>query len=48
MLKRKVGYLDEELSVTKTKMSRMEIDTQQERENTSEFIQGNAAEHDTK
>ena len=31
MLKRKVGYVDEELSVTKTKMSHMEIDTQQER-----------------
>ena len=46
-LKRKVGYVDEELSVTKTKMSRMEIDTQQEKEKASESIQGNAAEHKT-
>jgi hypothetical protein len=40
--------VDKELSVTKTKMSRMEIDTQQEKEKPSEFIQGNAAEHNTK
>ena len=30
-LKQKVGYLDEELSVTKMKMNCMEIDTQEEK-----------------
>ena len=40
--------MDEELSVTKIKMSRMEIDTQEEKEKGSEFIQGHAAEHNTK
>lgn len=44
-LKRKVGYLDEELSVTKAKMSRMEIDTRQQSEKASESIQGGATEH---
>ena len=47
-LKWKVGYLDEKLSVTKAKMSHMEIDTQQQKEKPSEFIQGCAAEHSTK
>jgi hypothetical protein len=45
-LKRKVGYLDEELSMTKAKMSRMEIDTQQQqqREKTGESsMQSSAA-----
>ena len=40
--------MDEELSVTKTKMSRLEIDTQQKKEKASRLIQGNATEHDTK
>ena len=41
-LKRKVGYLNEELSVTKAKMSRMAIDdaTQQQKEKAEESIQG--------
>jgi hypothetical protein len=47
-LKRKVGYLDEELSVTKAKMSRMDIDTQQQREKASDFIQGRATEQGAK
>jgi hypothetical protein len=46
-LKRKVGYLDETLSVTKAKMSRMEIDIRQQRDKASEFIQGSAAEKST-
>ena len=47
--------MDEELSVTKTKMSRMEIDTQQEKDTQQErgkaiesSIQGNDTEHNTK
>ena len=54
-LKRKVGYVDKELSVTKTKMSHMEIDTQQERDTQQEkgkaiesSIQGNDTEHNTR
>ena len=55
MLKQKVGYVDKELSVTKTKMSCMEIDTQQEKDTQQETgkaikssIQGNDTEHNTK
>jgi len=47
-LKRKVGYLDEELSTTKAKMNRMEIDAQEQREGVSESIQSSAAEHGNK
>jgi len=44
-LKRKVGYLDEELSITKSKMSRMQIDTQQkEKAASGESMQGSATE----
>ena len=44
-LKRKVGYLNEELSVTKAKMSRMAIDdaTQQQKEKAEESIQGTSS-----
>ena len=54
MLKQKVGYVDEELSVTKIKMSRMEINTQQGKDTQREkgkaiesSIQGKDTEHDT-
>ena len=53
-LKQKVYYVDEELSVTKTKMSRMDIDMQQEKDTQQEkrkaiksSIQGNDTEHNT-
>ena len=44
-LKWKVGYLNEELSVTKAKMSRMAIDdaTQQQKEKAEESIQGTSS-----
>ena len=47
MLKRKVGYLDEELFITKAKMNCMQIDTQQQEKAISGESKDNAAKYST-